>query len=179
MGRQLSHRRIVPWVIGLGSILAANCTPASLGQILVDLTIEGPVTVLENTETQYRATAHFDDGSEFDVTIFCDWSVKPETYASIDTFGRLTTLEVSEDQAIVVLANFTWREVTLDATIDVSIIDVTKDPEGDPWPFWGRNRSPGRIPTAKITGPTTATRSSIAGSREGLTTRPPWKGRSA
>lgn len=155
MTKQISHRRIPPWLIGVGSILAASCTPASLGQILVDLTIEGPAAVLENTETQYSASAHLDDGSEFDVTILCDWSVEPGTYASIDTFGRLTTLEVSEDQGIVVSASFTWRDVTLDASIDVTIIDVTKDPEGDPWPFWGRTAT--RIGNTSTVGPQTPT----------------------
>ena len=153
MAKQISQRRILPWWIGVGAILAASCTSASLGQILVDLTIDGPSTVAENSETQYSATAHFDDGSEFDVTIFCDWLVKPDTYASIDTFGRLTTLEVSEDQAIVLSASFTWRNVTLDASIDVTIIDVTKDPEGDPWPEWQRNAS--RLGRGNAIGPQT------------------------
>lgn len=145
----------MPWLIGVGAILAASCTPASLGQILVDLTIEGLATVLENTETQYAATAHFDDGSEFDVTILCDWSVKPETYASIDTFGRLTTLEVSQDQAIVIWASFTWRDVTLDDCLNVTIIDVTKDPEGDPWPEYQRTAS--RLGRTSTIGPQTPT----------------------
>ena len=116
MAKRISHRGILPWLIGVGAILAASCTPASLGQILVDLTIDGPATVFENTERQYCATAHFDDDSEFDVTIFCDWSVEPDTYALIDTFGRLTTLKVPEDQAIVVSASFTSQPRQLSTT---------------------------------------------------------------
>ncbi len=153
MAKQTSDRRILPWLIGVGAILAASCTPASLGQILVDLTIDGPANVLENTETQYCATAHFDDDSEFDVTIFCDWLVEPDTYSSMDTFGRLITLEVSENEPIVVSASFTWDDVALDDSMDVMIFDVPPDDGEDPWPFWGR--TPTRIGNTSTVGPQT------------------------
>lgn len=127
MAKQIRDIPILPWLIGVGGILAGSLTPHSLGQNLVDLTIDGPPTVTENSEAQYWATAYFDDNSEFDVTIFCDWSVKPDTYASINNFGRLTTLEVSENEPIVVSASFTWDDVTLDDSMDVMIFDVPPD----------------------------------------------------
>lgn len=53
-------------------------------QDLSGLRVEGPDMVVESTITNYRAIAEFDDGSEFDVTLFAALSVDPGLNAAID-----------------------------------------------------------------------------------------------
>jgi len=119
-------------------------------QTLVGLRIEGPAGVLENTSTGYVAIATFSDGNEYEVTLFVDWSVDPDTYAIIDQFGMLMTQDVP---AIVIHAVFTWDEVTLEDTHDVMIFDL-EDPSGDPWPMW--QRTPARLGRTSVIGPQTS-----------------------
>ena len=124
--------------VGIAVLLAAG--PPAAAQTLTDLRIEGPPAVMENSTTDYIAIATFSNGDEFEVTLLSEWSVAPDDYAAIDQFGYLMTEEVPEDQDIVIQAVFTWDGVTETATLDVTIVDLTEDPEGDPWPEWQRNR---------------------------------------
>lgn len=57
---------------------------------LVSLEIVGPGEVAEDSQTQYRAIAIYDNNSTADVTDLADWSVEPNDIASI-TAGLLTT----------------------------------------------------------------------------------------
>ncbi len=149
-----SQRDVCPCRLGF-TIAVLVAAPGAWGQVPIELTVEGQSTVVENTYADYTATALFDNGEEFEVTLLCDWSVDPETYAHIDEFGRLTTEEVSENQAIVVSASFTWDDVTLDDSIDVTIFDVPPKEGGDPWPFWGRTAT--RLGRTATVGPQTPT----------------------
>ncbi len=126
----------------------------SLAQEFVELRIEGPDRVLERQTSQYRAFAVFDDGGEFEVTLPADWSLDRDFYATIDNRGRLTTREVPRDVAIIVLAEYTWREVTHRDTHDVTIFDIPPDNIGpDPWPTWGRTTT--RLSNTTTIGPQT------------------------
>ena len=131
------------------------CVAPSTAQVPVELTIDGGATVAENSYAYYTATALFDDGQEFEVTLFCDWSVEPDTYASIDRFARLTTEQVPKDQEIVVGASFVWDEIQVEDAMGVTIIDVPPDEGADPWPFWGRTTT--RIANTATVGPQTPT----------------------
>jgi len=114
---------------------------AADAQVLVGLRIEGPAAVLENSGAQYAAIAEFNDGNEYEVTLFANWSVVPEDYASINEFAYLSTEDVSDNQFVTVHAAFTWDDVAKDASLDVTIVDVTEDEGGDPWPEYQRTAS--------------------------------------
>jgi hypothetical protein len=58
---------------------------------LVALEINGPEELFQYSSVQYEAIAYYDSGVRRDVTQLVDWSVEPETYASIDSNGLLTT----------------------------------------------------------------------------------------
>lgn len=125
----------------------------SHAQTLIDLRIEGPDAVLEDAMTDYVAIATFSDGDEFEVTLFCDWSVEPDDYATIDQSGELLTQDVSDDQQVTLQAVFTWDDVTETATLDVTIVDITEDEGADPWPEDQRTRN--RLGRTSSIGPQT------------------------
>ncbi len=60
-------------------------------RIVSSLEIAGPNEVVENSEGQYCASVHYDNGDSVDVTSLVEWSLSSETYASIDDLGKLTT----------------------------------------------------------------------------------------
>jgi hypothetical protein len=70
---------------------------------LIGLAIEGPSTVEEMSTASFDAIARYSSGQELDVTLLTDWSVAPQTYASIDESGGLQTRElfVPMDAAVV------------------------------------------------------------------------------
>jgi len=90
---------------------------------LSSLSITGDDFVNENSSTVYTATATFSDGSTQIVTGSTDWSVNA-SYASINSSGELTTLEVSSDMTITIHAAYTDSGITETATKMVTIVDV-------------------------------------------------------
>ncbi|MHC4648599.1 MAG: right-handed parallel beta-helix repeat-containing protein [Planctomycetota bacterium] len=74
---------------------------------LSGLELRGPEQVRKNTTVQYKATAFCSDCSAIDVTDSASWSVQPDTQATIDQQGRLTTGEIVEKQTVTVYASYT------------------------------------------------------------------------
>lgn len=148
-------RTIVPPIWTLGGMSIVLHVGSSVAQVPVELTIDGLGAVVENSTADYTATALFDNGQEFEVTLLSDWSVEPDTYASMDPLGRLTTEEVPEDQQIAVRASFTWNDVTVDDELEVTIVDIARDEGPDPWPTWQRTNS--RLGRTATIGPQTST----------------------
>jgi hypothetical protein len=54
---------------------------------IVNIEIAGPNEVAEDTETQYKAIAHYDDGSNEDITKEANWFVEGSDFADIDANG--------------------------------------------------------------------------------------------
>ncbi|UCC23488.1 MAG: hypothetical protein JSW23_05405, partial [Planctomycetota bacterium] len=71
---------------------------------LTELEIAGPAEVPEHSSGQYRALAHYDNGDVNDVTELVNWSVQPDTIASIDENGLLIVDEIGETQEITISA---------------------------------------------------------------------------
>jgi hypothetical protein len=81
--------------------------------------------VAEDSQTQYSAIALYDNNSTRDVTTSATWSVAPNTLASIDENGLLTTPPIyylTED--ITIYAQYTQASNTVDAEKPVSIFAV-------------------------------------------------------
>lgn len=135
-----SHRwsGCVTRLFPIAAWLAPLTIPAS-AQIFTALRVEGSARIVEGRTARYTATAEFDTGKEFDVTLSSTWLVDPDTYADFDFPGRLVTREVPADQAVVVNASFTWDGITKSGALDVIILDNPPEDSGpDPWPTWGR-----------------------------------------
>ncbi len=82
--------------------------------MLVGLEIVGPNEVAENFSASYKAVLHFDNNSTADVTGLVNWSVEPNTYASIDDYGVLTTKDIVEGQSATIRASYTEGVVTIE-----------------------------------------------------------------
>jgi hypothetical protein len=89
---------------------------------LVELEIFGPQEVADNTEAQYTATAHYNDGTSSDVTESANWSVSPETYGSINQDGKLTTGAVATAGYITINVQFSVANVTFSAQKLISYV---------------------------------------------------------
>ena len=113
------HRAVVP-----GLLMA--CTSVAWGQGLVSIEIVGPTEVMEQSETQYQAIAHFDD-MDLDVTGEADWAVEPSLVATIDQ-GLLTVGNLKTDVVLLVSASYASGNVEVDTSLEISAIptDVTK-----------------------------------------------------
>ncbi len=112
-------------------------TAGATAQELIGLRIEGPDEVVENTVTPYRVFAEFDDGREFEVTLFSDLSVDPGEHAQIDQFGDFETFDVPGNQAETIHAEFEFNQKRVQADLEVTIIDV--NPAGFALDFDGQN----------------------------------------
>ncbi|MBN1126777.1 MAG: hypothetical protein JXA82_17360 [Sedimentisphaerales bacterium] len=62
---------------------------------LTQLEIIGPDQIVEGTDAEYRALAHFDDGVIVDVTDQVIWSITPEELGDIDK-GQLTVVDIEK-----------------------------------------------------------------------------------
>lgn len=124
-------------IVILPCAAVALAAPSLHAQELIGLRIDGPAEVNENSVTPYRAFARFDDGREFEVTLFADWSVTPGQWAEINGFGDLTTFDVPGNQTETVGASFEYNQRVEQAELDVTIIDVT--PAGNVLMFDGQN----------------------------------------
>lgn len=99
------------------------CVPA-YSQTLVDLRIDGPDHVVENTVTPYFVVAIFDDGSEFDVTLNSILNLIPGEHASINTFGRFESFEIPKDQIETIQAFYSSANEDVSVDLPVTIIDL-------------------------------------------------------
>ena len=81
---------------------------------LVGLEIVGPNEVPENFSASYKAIAHYKDDSTRDVTDSVLWVVEPDTYASIDDYGVLTTKDIVQGQLVTIRASYTEGGVTVE-----------------------------------------------------------------
>jgi len=105
-------------------LLVASLCPVAAGQELIGLRIEGPEEVIENSVTYYKVFAEFDNGEEYEVTLFSDLSVDPGTHAQIGEFGDFETFEVEENVVETIKAKFDFRGRSEIAELDVTIINV-------------------------------------------------------
>ena len=90
---------------------------------LTSLSISGVDSVNENSSAAYTATASFSNGSSQNVTSSAGWS-ENSFYASINTNGLLTTIEVPGDRTVTIQASYTYNGATETAAKGVTIIDV-------------------------------------------------------
>ena len=94
------------------------------GPILHALAINGPSSVNEGGSALYEASASWCDGTTSAVS--ADWTVSPDTAATIDSSGLLAALQVDSDQEVTVSAAF--NGATTNQT--VTIVDVPPLPAG-------------------------------------------------
>ncbi|MBA7656444.1 hypothetical protein ES703_64368 [subsurface metagenome] len=91
---------------------------------LVGLEIIGPGEVPENFSASYKAIAYYDDNSTRDVTSLVSWAVEPNTYATIDENGVLTTKDIVKNQPATILASYTEGNVTFEAEKAIDIFPI-------------------------------------------------------
>jgi hypothetical protein len=99
--------------------------------VLESLSMTGTDSVTEGTTASYTATALFSDGSSQIVTQSASWS-EDSSYATINSTGVLSTLQVTSDQEVTITASYTDGSVTETAQKVVTIVDI---PESNlpPW----------------------------------------------
>ncbi|KPA10353.1 secreted protein containing APHP domain protein [Candidatus Magnetomorum sp. HK-1] len=89
---------------------------------LVSLAINGPSSVGSNRSAQYKATAIYDDDTSKDVTNICTWSLSSTSYASINSSGKLTVNTIKSDKDVIVKANYSENEKTVNDEHPVDLI---------------------------------------------------------
>ncbi|UCF44039.1 MAG: hypothetical protein JSV99_03735 [Planctomycetota bacterium] len=89
--------------------------------VLTRLEIVGPAQVRENCQAQYSAIAHYDNNSIEDVTELAQWFIEPNTVATIDSNGLITTGDVNGAEEIVIYAEYTENDTTTSAEIAVTV----------------------------------------------------------
>jgi hypothetical protein len=88
------------------------------------LEITGPNQVPENFKANYQAIAHYDSNGTRDVTELANWTVEPETMASIDV-GTLSIAPIdSFEEQIDITAQYSEDGTTVDAQKEVSVYAV-------------------------------------------------------
>jgi hypothetical protein len=100
-------------------------TNTTLPPLLTSLSIKGPPTVEENKSINYSAIASYKGSEAKEVEV--NWSVNPDTYASISTKGVLTTKSVPSDQNITITAEYLEGGVTQKSTTSVVIKKLVKN----------------------------------------------------
>jgi len=106
----------------MACIAGAVALPAA-AQELLGIRINGPEQVAENTVTYYKVFAAFDNGQEYEVTLFAELGVDPGVYAQMGVFGDLATFDVEANTVETLLAAFEYDGVRKEAQQDVVIID--------------------------------------------------------
>lgn len=109
---------------------------ASLNVSVVDTTIypvsaviNGPATVDENQSATYSFVVSFSDGTSRAVSIN-NWASSDNAAATISSVsGALTANEVNGNQSVVVSGSYTSEGVTVNATRDITVRDLTVYPE--------------------------------------------------
>jgi uncharacterized protein (UPF0333 family) len=89
---------------------------------LTSISINGPSTVEENKTANYSTSASYKEGDAKEVE--GNWSVSPDTYASISTKGVLTTKSIPSDQNITITVEYSEGGVAQKATTSVVITKV-------------------------------------------------------
>jgi len=99
--------------------------------VLESLSITGTDSVTEGATASYAATALFSDESTQIVTESASWS-EDSSYATINSTGVLSALQVTSDQDLTITASYTHGSITETAQWVVTIVDV---PESNlpPW----------------------------------------------
>ncbi len=92
--------------------------------VLVRLEITGSSEVAENFSASYKAIAHYKDDSTRDVTDSALWVVEPNTYASIDDYGVLTTEDIVKHESATIRASYTEGDVTVNTEKPISIFAI-------------------------------------------------------
>ncbi|MHC4756308.1 MAG: LamG domain-containing protein, partial [Planctomycetota bacterium] len=109
--------------------------PQSLfGAELLGLEIVGPNEVAEDSQTQYKAIAVYDNNSTRDVTALAEWSVEPNSNCSIAA-GLLTTEIVDLPEDVTITAQYGEDPNTEIAEKEVSILTIC--PSGSALDFDG------------------------------------------
>jgi outer membrane protein assembly factor BamB len=90
---------------------------------VVELEIIGPEQVTENSQVQYTAIAHYDEGSTKDVTNSAQWSVEPNTIASVED-GLLHTQQKDTAEYITLYARYSEAQITVNAEKTVQIASL-------------------------------------------------------
>ncbi|MBE9548766.1 MAG: BspA family leucine-rich repeat surface protein [Proteobacteria bacterium] len=83
---------------------------------MTSLVIWSVGAVIENSETQLRVTAHFDDGSSEDVTTEAQW-LENSPFASISSSGLFKALSVSSNQEVEIQVTYLWKTESTVLTI--------------------------------------------------------------
>jgi hypothetical protein len=117
-GREMACRVV------LASVLTACLVSVASAQQYTGLRINGPDSIAELGTYLYTATAEFDNGWEFEVTLDATFSLEPGLHASIGPYGDLRTHEVSLDQSETLHAEYTLGEVTHEAVLTIAITDA-------------------------------------------------------
>ncbi len=102
---------------------------------LTDIEIIGPSEVPENSESQFRAVAHYDNNSTRDVTGLVTWSLEPDTYANIGANGLMVTEDLEDHEEVIITAEFSQGGVTVQDTKAVTIFVIC--PSGNALQFDG------------------------------------------
>jgi len=100
------------------TIIKQNVTPT-----LTEVLVEGSDKVDENSSGSYTAKALFSDGTNQDVTGSALWSVD-SSYATVDSSGKLTTMEVPTDQAVTVTAEYTHSSGKKSGSKSAAVLNV-------------------------------------------------------
>jgi len=127
---------------GLVEIISMN-PPTSLE-------IVGPSEVGENSEIQYRAILHYENGGMTDISESVSWSVEPGGYAEVDYTGLLRTPDVMTSLILMLTVVYDAGDVILDTTHEVRV--MPRCPAGYALRFDGENdyASAGVLPPLSI-----------------------------
>lgn len=117
-------RHVACGSFALMAIILSSFTQIGMAQSLSGLRIEGPPSVPEESETLYSVVAEFDNGWEFEVTLFAELSLTPGLDAQLGPFGDFRALAVETDVIEVVHAQFEFDGLTQMAILPVSILNL-------------------------------------------------------
>ncbi len=105
---------------------------------LINIEIEGPNEVAEETDTAYKAIAVYDNNSTKDVTDQAYWAVMPDNYADINDSGLLTTDQlVMPTEDVTIYAEYEEANDIVQDEKDVTIYALC--PQGSALEFDGQD----------------------------------------
>lgn len=96
---------------------------AAYGQDPVSLELNGPLGVAENFHASYTAKAHYDDGSNADVTALAVWAIDDPAAGYFSGPGGLTTIEIGECSLhAVVSATYVEGDIEVSDDLPVTVL---------------------------------------------------------
>lgn len=119
-------------------ILCCLVSGSAYAQVLTGLVVTGPAELNEGTGGVFTVRAFFSNGMNFEVTLFSQLSVTPPEFGTINQFGQFLAGQVDQDEVVFVNASFTWSGVTLQASSQVTIVDLSVYSCTAPAYQWGR-----------------------------------------